>query len=330
MFYSVIVPVYKTEKYLKSCVDSVLKQTFSDYELILIDDGSPDTCPKICDEYAQRYSHVRVIHKKNGGLSDARNCGIKAAHGKYLIFMDSDDFWDNRYVLENLKKEVEKQNCDTLNYHFKYYYDDTKKSKEYFSEINEEYLFDLNDDEKFLYLVQKDQFIASACNKVISNSLIKDNDLYFRTGIVSEDIDWCARLAVYSKKMGGCNVNGYCYRQRTQSITHSITEKNVEMIRQNIEECLKYLNRLEKNSRKRKAYLSFVSYQYGTLIYNCNVLKGNDRRIQIEKAKTLRKLLYYSSNRKVKVLSFLDRFFGFRVMNLIVKMFITIFRNEGK
>ncbi len=89
---SVIVPVYNVEKYLHRCVDSILAQTFENIEVLLVDDGSPDNCGAICDEYAQKDSRVRVIHKKNGGLSDARNAGIDAAVGEYLGFIDSDDF----------------------------------------------------------------------------------------------------------------------------------------------------------------------------------------------------------------------------------------------
>lgn len=95
---SVIVPVYKVEKYLHECVDSILAQTFSDFELILVDDGSPDNCGAICDEYAAKDSRVRVIHQENQGLSGARNSGIDIAEGEYITFIDSDDFVDARYL----------------------------------------------------------------------------------------------------------------------------------------------------------------------------------------------------------------------------------------
>ena len=88
---SIIVPVYKVEKYIHKCVDSILNQTFTDYELILVDDGSPDNCGKICDEYAKKDSRVKVIHKKNGGQSSARNKGLDHAKGNYISFIDSDD-----------------------------------------------------------------------------------------------------------------------------------------------------------------------------------------------------------------------------------------------
>lgn len=93
MIFSIIVPIYNVEKYLRCCVDSVLAENFADYEMILVDDGSPDGCGKICDEYAGKYPHIKVIHQENGGLSDARNAGIRAAKGDYLIFLDSDDYW---------------------------------------------------------------------------------------------------------------------------------------------------------------------------------------------------------------------------------------------
>ena len=90
---SVIIPVYKVEDYLTACVESVLAQTYQAFEIILVDDGSPDRCPQMCDEFAARDSRIRVIHKPNGGLSSARNAGIDAAKGDYLAFIDSDDLW---------------------------------------------------------------------------------------------------------------------------------------------------------------------------------------------------------------------------------------------
>ena len=108
---SVIVPVYKVEKYIHRCVDSILGQTFSDIQVILVDDGSPDTCGDICEEYARRDSRVRVIHKENGGLSDARNAGIPQADGKYIIFIDSDDFIEMD-MLEYLYSNIRNANAD--------------------------------------------------------------------------------------------------------------------------------------------------------------------------------------------------------------------------
>lgn len=108
---SVIIPVYKVEEYLNRCVDSVINQTYKDFEIILVDDGSPDNCGKICDEYAAKYDFITVIHKKNGGLSDARNAGLDVAKGGYVTFVDSDDYIHPEY-LKILITEAEKHNAD--------------------------------------------------------------------------------------------------------------------------------------------------------------------------------------------------------------------------
>ena len=107
---SVIVPVYKVEKYIGKCIESILSQTFKDFELILVDDGSPDSSGAICDQYAQKDSRIQVIHKTNGGVSSARNVGISKSNGEWLCFVDSDDTVDKDYIenfgLEQYKSEL--------------------------------------------------------------------------------------------------------------------------------------------------------------------------------------------------------------------------------
>ena len=99
---SVIIPVYKVEKYLKRCIDSVINQTYKNLEIILVDDGSPDNCPKICDDYSKKDKRIKVIHKKNGGVSSARNEGLKITKGNYIVFVDSDDWIESNFIKEML------------------------------------------------------------------------------------------------------------------------------------------------------------------------------------------------------------------------------------
>ena len=110
---SIIVPVYKAEAYLHRCVDSILAQTFTDFELLLIDDGSPDRSGEICDEYAQKDSRIRVIHKENGGVSSARQRGLDEAVGEYTIHVDSDD-WVEPNMLEELYKKAKQDDADIV------------------------------------------------------------------------------------------------------------------------------------------------------------------------------------------------------------------------
>ena len=120
---SVIIPVYKVENYLKRCVDSVLAQTYTNMEILLIDDGSPDECPKLCDEYAKMDERIRVFHQENKGLSGARNTGIDHARGEYLAFLDSDDKWSPRF-LESLYRAIKSYDADISQCRWEYMHGD--------------------------------------------------------------------------------------------------------------------------------------------------------------------------------------------------------------
>lgn len=119
MFFSVIVPVYKVEKYLPACIESVLSQTFSDFELVLVDDGSPDMCGKICDDYKEKDERIKVVHKSNGGLASARRAGIKVAQGKYVFNLDSDDLIEND-TLECAYNIINDTNCEIVSFAYKW------------------------------------------------------------------------------------------------------------------------------------------------------------------------------------------------------------------
>lgn len=111
---SVIVPIYNSEKYLSYCIESILSQTFKEFEILLINDGSTDGSDKICDEYAQWDNRIKAIHKSNTGVSDARNCALDMATGKYIIFMDADDCWTIKTALEQLFNIAERNNLDII------------------------------------------------------------------------------------------------------------------------------------------------------------------------------------------------------------------------
>ena len=119
MFFSVIVPVYKVEKYLTACIESILGQTFSDFELILVDDGSPDKCPEICDSYKEKDARVKVVHKTNGGLASARRAGIVVAQGDYVLNVDSDDLIEND-TLECAYNIIKETNCEIVSFSYKW------------------------------------------------------------------------------------------------------------------------------------------------------------------------------------------------------------------
>ena len=131
---SIIVPIYKVEPYLHRCLDSIVNQSYTNLEIILVDDGSPDTCPQICDEYATKDNRIVDIHKNNGGLSDARNVGLDISKGEYITFVDSDDWIDKQYV-ETLLTLITTENSDIVfgeNEPFHTNYSTQNKKKQYF------------------------------------------------------------------------------------------------------------------------------------------------------------------------------------------------------
>lgn len=217
---SVIVPVYKVEKYLYKCVQSILLQTYDDYELILVDDGSPDQCPQICDNYAKQYNHVHVIHKKNGGLSDARNAGTKIAKGDFVTYIDSDDFVSEDYLM-TLVSLQQKYNADIVVTGIQTFNEGTnpiiEKGGYVYSYTGKEAL------EKVLY---QDTLDTSACSMLIPTIIAKKN--MFPIGKYHEDELTTYKYYSSVKRVIVTTQKQYFYLQRQGSIMHVFGKANMD------------------------------------------------------------------------------------------------------
>lgn len=202
---SVIVPIYNVEPYLRKCVDSIISQTYRNLEIILVDDGSPDHCPEICDEYAEKDSRIIVIHKPNGGLSDARNAGLKQFKGEYVMFVDSDDWIDETYIY-NMYESIGNANVVISGCTYT-----TEEGIPYEKKLPGTFAFmDLIDNSMFGYACLK-----LYRKKAISNQVFKE--------ILREDLIFNLRLlnSEFSKCFSIVSRTGYYYRQRSNSILHS-------------------------------------------------------------------------------------------------------------
>ena len=165
---SFILPVYKVEKYLDECVESIVSQTYRDIEVVLVDDGSPDNCPVLCDQWAKKDHRVKVVHKPNGGLSDARNAGFDNATGDYVIFVDSDDFWVSNTALQDLMAVVSTHpECDFISFNCSYYYSDNN-TYEPWVKYDDSLSKPIDKDTAMRSLVASGTMPMSACLKVIS------------------------------------------------------------------------------------------------------------------------------------------------------------------
>lgn len=195
MEFSVVVPVYKVEKYLAECIESVLNQPFQDYELILVDDGSPDRCPAICDEYAARFDHIRVIHQKNKGLSGARNTGIDAARGDYIFFLDSDDAFCAQAMTGAAKALGSAEDVDLLIGNYLVWENNTEISynsnANYIAFQDEKSLLEICE----LYAADDVQLPWPAYNCAYNRHFLNANGLRYTQGLIgAEDLDFFLRV----------------------------------------------------------------------------------------------------------------------------------------
>lgn len=213
---SVIVPVYNVKLYLSRCVDSILNQTFKEFELILVDDGSTDGSELICDHYSNIDNRVKVIHKKNGGLSDARNKGIDYAEGDWYTFIDSDDWVDKKY-LETIYFNAMIHNVDISAVNLCRVYDNDKMDSYI---LTDEGIHTGIDALKYLY-IKNPTYTNSACGKLYKASLF--SDLRFPKGKLYEDAFTTYKLIYKSKFVYFSNECMYFYFQRTGSITKTFT-----------------------------------------------------------------------------------------------------------
>lgn len=213
---SVVVPIYNTESYLKKCVDSIINQTYTNIEIILVDDGSIDNSGKICDEYEKKDNRIRVLHKKNEGVSSARNKGIEEASGEYIGFVDSDDYIEST-MYEKLLNSIINNKTDIAicNYSSNNEFDLKKNI------LSQQEMFDL--------ILDKDKFRGYTCNKIYKVELLKE--IKFNTDIsLCEDLLFNCEYFIKCKNMSVVNEKLYNYIKREKSACGTFLEKHFSVI----------------------------------------------------------------------------------------------------
>ena len=299
--FSIIIPVYNVEDYLEHCINSILHQSFKDYEIILVNDGSTDKSGVICDKYANEYENIRVIHKKNEGQSQARNVAIKDAKGEYIVFVDSDDWLIDR-ALENANKIIkEYNNPDIIINRIKSYYEETD------SYVECEYRFDTNTmANKPSYEVLKmcyemPTFWSAPWVFVINKEYLKKNEFYFPKGLLHEDEYWAPIILLNAKQIGFNNNCFYCNRaNRVGSTTQSVNIKK-EYDKFKIIDMLIVESQKETYMENEKdMLLSRCSSIYLGILKNISLYRDSDRykyKELILMLKKNRKILLYSKRK---------------------------------
>lgn len=254
---SIIVPVYNVEKYIHQCVDSIIDQTYTNLEIILVDDGSPDNCGKICDEYAQKDSRIKVIHKENGGLSDARNHGIDAATGDWLMFIDSDD-WIEADMAEKLLVAAERNNAMLAVGGVVLFEGEQEYIPSYYS--IQSGCVDARD------ILNKGGMIPTAfviaCNKLFRKELFAK--LRFPCGMMHEDEATAHYFLTDSGTISVIDKPLYHYRQTSGSISHTITPNRLDYLLA-FSDRIRFYHRINLSAESyelQRVYISELIYLY--------------------------------------------------------------------
>lgn len=302
---SIIVPIYKVEKFLKRCVDSLVNQTYDNIEILLVDDGSPDECPQMCDEYAQLDSRIVVIHKKNGGLSDARNEGLRVSTGDYILYVDSDDYIEldscERFV-DNLQEEADiiVGVCKEIrNLEIKY---------QRHTNLKEKTLYEAR--EYVIRSINENAWYAPAVLNLYRRNFLIENGLYYKVGFYYEDTEILPRLFLCNPKIIYMDYPFYNYMIREGSITTSgISEEKKWMKLEIYKSWLSEFSLLKDEMYKKKLYgLLVKQYLYSARELKISgwMIKGIDFKFSLTNALNIKE--------KIKVLLF--NFFPHIYINL--------------
>lgn len=319
---SFIIPVYKVEAYLRQCVESITCQTYRDIEIVLVDDGSPDNCPALCDQLAIEDKRIRVVHKPNGGLSDARNAGMKAASGDYVVFVDSDDFWVGEDSLQKIVDTAkENPKCDFIGYNCSYYYPGSNRYSKWV-EYSSEILSPVTGDKAVQLLVASGTFPMSAGLKMVKRGLLVNNNIDFKKGQIAEDIPWFINLLEKTDKCMFVNDYIYAYRQNVSgSISATGGERSFFSLLDIVKTELEKIEERSFSAQAKDALLSFLAYELSILI----MIVGNlpkEKQTQIRKElKSLCWLLKYTQNPKVRMVSRVYNIFGYVITEKVLRVY---------
>lgn len=292
--YSFIVPVYNTEKYLKKCLDSLVKQTLKDFEVIVVNDGSNDNSSEIIKKYQGKYSNVKVIEQKNQGLSIARNNGVKKALGEYIIFIDSDD-----YIELDLLKQVDKNIDDIDVLRFQIYEED----ENYENKVKvEESPFEIMNGTKAMKLLTNYKYVEPAWCYVYKKDYYIKNNFKFKKGVYHEDFGLIPYVVYKANKVKSISYAGYHYITRQGSIINSSSyDKTVKKAFDMLEQYKDLKIKVEIKERNLDNY--FLSYISNCAIVKAKTLRKKERKEYIKelnKIKAYNDVLINSLGRKIK------------------------------
>ncbi len=324
--FSIIIPVYNSEKYLKRCVDSILCQTYGSYEIILVDDGSTDSSPAICDGLAASDGRIRVIHKTNGGTSSARNAGLDASQGEYVTFMDNDDLWVGGNVLCDIAAELSESGADVLVHENEVFWQDTGKTVTPSLRLSRKDVVDKPPHEALRAIVASGMFsLFCVWSKVMKRSLLEEYKIRFPEGMRNEDTFFCGKLFTYARSYDYYErcfykyVKGHAGAQTKAGIKYS----HLSDLKRICVDFMEAVNSSDIESAQKDALLCYIAFPYCTWMGQSRMVK--DKRVR-EDTKIMKKysfVIEYDAHPSVRLIRKFKALFGYgltcRALALYIK-----------
>lgn len=322
---SVIIPVYNVEDYIGKCLDSVLRQSYKNIEIVLVNDGSTDNSGKICEKYSDNHSNIKLINKINGGVSAARNLGIANSTGDYLIFLDSDDYWGKDFLTSIVEKVREDRDIDYIFFRVKYYF----QVKDYYEE--EDLYFEHEKISRRPGIVALKEILRAdqvfqwfPCRGLIRRDFLIENQLYFEVGMHYEDALLIPTVFLKAKKVDYYDDAIYIYRlQRKGQITSNFNYRNLS---DSLYTSVYWESELDKyglDDETRILFMkTFVSGYHFSLRFS-GFIDSEDREILIKELKASKSLLKYNSDFITSVTYVLCNLLGFDVTSIVFKLMIS-------
>ncbi len=317
---SIVVPVYNLENYLNQCLKSILIQRSEHIEIILVDDGSQDSSLKICRKFEKVDARFKVYTQKNNGVSSARNLGIQKAIGKYLMFLDGDDFWDGTDWMQCLMNKIDERDSDIIYFKKMKLYDSGKLiyPNSYFNGFE---FYEKSNSQMFEHFMKNGAFITSVYLACIKRDIIIENSIFFKVGKKNtEDIEWFLTIFPYLKSFDSLSEVFYVYRVlRPNSATSLVGLKGVLDLINTIEVLMiKFADESIKN--EIFSYLSYLLSQAIGLTYNLG--DTSHKELLAPRIKKIIYLLEYTKFKKGRWILVIYKIFGLNILSMFLGAYI--------
>lgn len=319
MRFSIIIPIYNGEKTLDKCLSSIIRQSFRDYQVLLVNDGSTDQSLAVAQKYADRDPRFSVLSINHRGPGAARNAGLLHSRGDYIVHMDADDYWIRDDLLQELENRILAQPADVYMYQMLKVTEAGNVLKRYNKPPFEKADVTLDLKEIYQDLVRDGQTLASACNKCVRRSLLTENGILFREDILGEDIDWVLQLFSHVRTICLMNLQAYAYTQHkthTRSTRSEAHDDLVSIVHQ-------------WGQRSIGSQIAHMEAVAGLVAFQYAVCLGRDHLLSAEKKAIMRRdthLLDYGLDRKTTMIRRFFRVFGYPLTAAAIRLYLFLRR----